>query len=106
MVPLFGDGLNSKQAAHLPKSPLKLYDMNGDEVEFLFQSDSIFSNPENKDPDQIFYNEIRDFKLTTISGYGENYLQMTLDTKFGFRTYFFVPLIYRDIISSILRQMR
>jgi hypothetical protein len=103
LLPFHRSGGRPKQAEHLPRSAFRLYDVNGNETEFRFETDAIFSHPISGPVDRVFYNEIRDAKLTPIPGHEQTYAQMTFDTKRGFRTYFFLPIEYTNIILQIVK---
>lgn len=104
-VPFLGEHAETPQQVDLPKTALRLYDMNGNECEFYFQTDSIFSSQKNvaNAQEMIFYDEIRNYSLIPLAGYERQYLQMTFSTKYGFRTFYFVPIVYRDAINRGLR---
>jgi hypothetical protein len=103
LLPFHGTGGTPKQAEQLPRSAFRLYDIAGNETEFRFETDSIFSHPQSGPADRVFYNEIYDIKLTPIQGHEKAYLQMTFDTKFGFRTFFYVPIEYENIIMRLVK---
>lgn len=101
LVPLMGEHGEIPRQCELPKTPLKVYDMNGEECEFYFQTDSIYFCPIGKDPEMIYYEEIGDMCLTRLTGYERQYMQMTFSTKFGFRTFYFVPIMYQEAIKHV-----
>jgi hypothetical protein len=72
----------------------------------MFHTNAIFSHPETDDIDQVFYDEIYSVTFTPIPGHGDVYAQMTFDTHFGFRTFFFMPRRYQSIITEIIRTRR
>jgi hypothetical protein len=106
LLPLFGDGGAPRQSNFLPKNALKVYDSRGVGCDLLFEEEAIFSNPENGDPERIFYPEIKGYRFSPIEKYRQTYAQLTLSTKFGMRSFFFVPSQYRDVISRILSPKR
>jgi hypothetical protein len=102
LVPFFRPKKPDEEDLRLPRSPFRLVDMNGNTTDFLFQTDSIFSRPQNGTVDLIFYPEIREFAFTDIPGFGDAFVQMTFDTKFGIRSFFFFPKIYCNLARRIV----
>jgi hypothetical protein len=103
LLPFHGNGNTPKQAEQLPRSAFRLYDMNGNETEFRFETEGIFSHPASGPVDRVFYNEIYDVRITPIPGHERSYTQITFDTKLGFRTYFYLPIEYKTIILRVVK---
>jgi hypothetical protein len=101
LLPSVGDA--TVAADHLPPNAFKLYDGEGRETKFMFHTDAIFSQPATDDVDQVFFEEIHSVTFTPIPGHGDVYTQMTFDTNFGFRTFFFMPKQYQALITRIIR---
>jgi hypothetical protein len=104
LVPFFQSKKSDEVDLQVPRNPFRLVDMDGKETNFLFQTDSIFSRPQNGTADMIFYPEIREIAFTDIPGFGNAFVQMTFDTKFGMRTFFFFLRIYCDLTTRIIIQ--
>jgi hypothetical protein len=104
LLPFYGNGKAPRQANQLPRSAFRLYDMDGNETEFRFETNAIFSHPSTGLPDRIFYSEISDVRFRPIPGYENVYAQMTFDTKVGIRTFFYLPMEYEDIIRRVIKQ--
>lgn len=103
LIPVFPDP--TKQAESLPKDPFQVYDDEGNEAEFLFETEGIFSNPADH-PEKalrVFYDEIKSFKIQTIPGYSDAFFQLTLNTKLGVKSFFFFPRRYNNCITEILK---
>jgi hypothetical protein len=105
LVPSFQPRQLDEDDLRLPRSPFRLHDIGDNHTDFLFQSNSIFSRPHNGTADLTFYPEIRDIACTDIPGFGGTFVQMTLDTKFGMRTFFFRK-IYCDLVRRIIEGKR
>jgi hypothetical protein len=109
-VPFFGAGRFESRKANeeicFPRKPLPLIDGEGHETEFLFQSDSIHSRPDDAPAEMIFYSEIAGVHFTAIPGFGNEFVQMTFDTQMGFRTFFFFPRIYCNLARRVLDEQR
>lgn len=103
LLPFYGNGEAPRQADQLPRSAFRLYDMDGNETEFHFESESIFSHPISGQSDRVFYDEIYDVRFSPIAGHESQYAQMTFDTKVGFRTFFYVPAEFKSIITRIIK---
>jgi hypothetical protein len=103
LLPLYGNGERPKAPEHLPRSAFRLYDMEGRETEFRFETDGIFSLPGPGMGSRVFYNEIYETKFTPIPAYENIYSQMTFRTKVGFRTFFFFPREYESLVVQIIK---
>lgn len=95
---------NVKQAESLPRSALIVYDLDAHETELSFETDAIFSHPEDGTPDRIFYNEIRRISFAPIDGFNGNFVIFALDSKVGFRAFIFLQKKYISIITTIIKQ--
>jgi hypothetical protein len=105
LLPFHNQSSIFKPADKLPRSAFRLYDMDGNETEFHFETESIFSHPSSGQVDRVFYNEIFEVRFTPITGHERRYTQMTFDTKVGFRTFFYVPIEYQNIICRVIKQL-
>lgn len=101
-VPVFNS--NEKQAENLPRKPLVVYDIYGHESELAFETDAIFSNPQDGTPDRVFYNEIRKISFVPIDGFNNNFVIFALDTKVGYRAFIFVQKKFTSIITTIIKE--
>lgn len=100
-VPLYS---NEKQAESLPRSPLPVYDIDGHDTELSFETDAIFSHPQDGTPDRVFYNEVRRISFVPIDGFNNSFVILALDTKVGYRAYLFVQKKYTSIIKRVIQQ--
>jgi hypothetical protein len=98
-----GGGDRPPSAERLPRSAFRLYDMEGRETEFRFETEGIFALPGPGLGSRVFYNEISETTFTPIPGYENTYSQMTFRTKVGFRTFFFFPREYEDLVKQIIK---
>jgi hypothetical protein len=80
--------------------------MDGNEVEFLFETDGIFTRSSTGAIERIFYREIYEISFTPLPGLERVYAQMTFATAFGFRTYFYFPIEYMSIAKDVVECSR
>jgi hypothetical protein len=76
--------------------------MDGNDVQFLFETDAIFARSSTGAVDRIYYEEISDATFDALLGYETRYVQMTFATIHGFRTYFYFPIPYTNIAKRVV----
>lgn len=95
---------SDKQAESLPVKHFELYDIDGNDVELGFETESIFIHPENKSVERIFYEEINQISFIPIKKFRDSFVVFVVDSKFGFRTFIFLEKKYMEIITKIINQ--
>lgn len=94
---------DTRQEQFLPRKPFLVYDSLGKETELHFEEDGIFSNPTNGDKsERIFYNEIRDVRFIPIRGQEKYFYQIVFKTVFGERSYYYIPIVFRECIKRAI----
>jgi hypothetical protein len=103
LLPYYGTNERPKQADQLPRSAFRLWDMDGNEVQFRFETDGIFAQSCTGVVERIFYDEISQITFEALSGHEKCYAQMTFATVHGFRTYFYFPVQYMNIARNVVK---
>ena len=101
-IPVYSS--NEKQAESLPRKPLMVYDIDAHETELSFETEAIFSHPQDGTPDRVFYNEVRKISFVPIEGFNGSFVIFALDTKVGYRAFLFVQKKYKTIITEVIKQ--
>jgi hypothetical protein len=106
LVPFYGLANEKNRAGPetLPRCPFRLYDEDGNETSFSFETDAIFSFSVSGRADRVFYDEINEVRFTPIAGWEDAYSQMTFRTTVGFRTFFYFPREYEAFIHRIINR--
>ena len=83
---------------------LMVYDIDAHETELSFETEAIFSHPQDGTPDRVFYNEVRKISFVPIEGFNGSFVIFALDTKVGYRAFLFVQKKYKTIITEVIKQ--
>jgi hypothetical protein len=99
-----------KTTSHvLPKSPFIVYYSNGSTIEgerarLSIESDAFWLETDSGEQDRVFFAEVETFTCIDLPGYADQYLAIVVRSGGCFRTFYFIPKQYKQILEEICHQ--
>lgn len=100
------EGLKT-QVNIFPNSPFIIYDTNGNVAKLSIESEALWIEPKDGEPERIFLNDIQDKSIQPQNqdmddSVNYNYLSISLMTSNGSKVLYFIPKQYGNLFKTLL----
>jgi hypothetical protein len=102
--PFYGGDPNA-QVDELPKNGFAVCDEHGHNATLGLETNAIFMHLTVGTPERFFRKEILGLHFLQLPVYNGALMRITVETTFGYRTFFFIPFRYRDAIQRAVENM-
>jgi hypothetical protein len=98
-------GGDSAQVDELPKRPFTVIDEHGHKTSLALETNAVFIQPEGLPAERFFRKSILQLHFLQLPILNGVLMRMTMEVTVGYRTFFFIPLIYRNAIQQAVENM-